>query len=60
MKMLYIEWLQGESVVNCENKEFECMALCMDYAKLCCSKYNAEKAFIYESDDPQDRIVVYP
>lgn len=60
MRQYSIEWKQDESTVNCEYKEFECLALCMDYARLKCSGYKADKAYIYQSDDPQEKIAVYP
>ncbi len=60
MRQYTIEWLNDLSVVDSEIKEFECLALCMDYAKLKCSSNKADKAYIYQSDDPQDNIAVYP
>lgn len=60
MRQYTIEWMNDLSVVDREIIEMECLALCMDYAKLQCSSKKAEKAYIYQSDDPQDKIKVIP
>ena len=60
MRQYTIEWLNDLSVVDSEIKEFECLALCMDYARLKCSSKKADKAYIYQSDDPEDKISVEP
>ena len=58
MKTYSIDWLKGESVIECVTMEFECMALCMDYARLKCGQIGADKAYIYESDEPSEKIAV--
>lgn len=60
MRQYSIEWLNDLSVVDREIREFECLALCMDYTRLQCSSKKADKAYIYQSDDPQDKILVEP
>ena len=60
MRQYTIEWMNDLSVVDREIKETECLALCMDYARLQCFSKKAEKAYIYQSDDPQEKIEVIP
>lgn len=60
MRQYTIEWLNDLSVVDREIKEFGCLALCMDYARLKCSSKKADKAYIYQSDDLEDKISIEP